>query len=147
MRTRSLLMRTRIAAGLALAAEFGHLAAAWTEAVAWPLLSGCHIVVAVGFGLVFAGLWKPSPRRRWLHTARVLALMLPAMWLFTRTIGVPTYLTFTRLAVDPVGVVVTVIEVALVVVLLVKEPQHGSTGQELPRTVPSGTAHSPAELG
>ena len=103
-------MRIRIAAWLALAAEVGHLVAAWTEATAWPLISGFHVVVAAGFGLVFAGLMKPQPRRRWVHCGRVLAVALPVSWLLTRTLGLPTYLTFTRLTVEPVGVLVTGLE-------------------------------------
>jgi len=137
-------MRIRIAAGLALAAELGHLVAAWTEAIAWPLLSGVHIVVAAGFGLVFAGLLKPQPRRRWIYTARVLAITMPALWLLTRTIGLPTYLTFTRLAVDSVGVVVTVIEVALAVVLFVRPSDGSRPGRWSIATAPAEASTGPA---
>lgn len=111
-------MRDRVVPGLALAAELGHLVAAWTEAEAWPLISGFHIAVAYCWGFVFAGLRKPRPRKVTVGFAVVLAVSLPLMYLFTRTVGLPTYVTFTRLPTGPVGVVVSLTEVALAVALL-----------------------------
>jgi hypothetical protein len=111
-------MRYRSIAWLVLAAELGHLTAAWTEARAWPLISGFHILVACALGFVFAGLRKPEPRRRTIRFATVLAIALPVLYLLTRVFGLPTILSLTRLDVEPVGVVVTALEVGLAVVLL-----------------------------
>jgi hypothetical protein len=111
-------MPYRSIAWLVLAAELGHLSAAWTEARAWPLISGFHILVASALGFVFAGLRKPEPRRRTIRFATVLAVALPVLYLLTRVFGLPTIVSLTRLDVEPVGVVVTAVEVVLAVVLL-----------------------------
>jgi hypothetical protein len=111
-------MRARITAGLVLAAEAGHLVAAYEEADAWPLLSGCHVIFAAVYGLLSAALLRRPPGRRAVRTATSMALTLPLLWLGTRTLGLPTYLTFTQLEVTPAGIGTTLVEVALVAALL-----------------------------
>lgn len=119
-------MRDRVTPGLVLAAEFGHLAAAWTEAEAWPLISGFHLAMACCWGFIFAGLRRPRPRTVTVRFAAVLAVTLPASYLFTRAVGLPTYVTFTRLPTEPVGVLVSLLEGALAVALLTTRRRHGS---------------------
>lgn len=111
-------MRARITAGLTLAAEAGHLVAAYEEAAAWPLLSGCQVIFAAVYGLLSAALLRRPPGRRAVRTATGMALTLPLLWLGTRTLGLPTYLTFTRLEVTPAGISTTLVEVALAAALL-----------------------------
>jgi hypothetical protein len=56
----------------------------------------------------------PERPRRWIMSLGLtVALLLPLVWLFTRTLGLPTYLTFTRLPVTPVGVIVALTELTL----------------------------------
>lgn len=132
--------RVRIAAWLAFAAELGHLAAAWIEAPGWPLISGFHVTMACFLGLIFAGLLKPEPRARTIRRATILAVVVPVLYILTRTLGLPTYVTFTRLPVDPVGVVVTVIELALAVLLIVR-PARWKLGRS---AAPTPSADAPA---
>jgi hypothetical protein len=115
-------MRRQLIAGLVLAAEIGHLVAAFEEAAGWPLLSGAHLLLAAAYGRLFIALLRPAPGRWAVRAATTLALVLPLIWLGTRTLGLPTYLTFTRLEVTPGGIVTTLVEVALAAALLATGP-------------------------
>ena len=110
-------MRDRLLLVLVVAAEAGHLVAAWTEAEAWPLISGFHITVACCLGFVLGGLRKPRPRAGTYRWLMVLGVSLPVLYVFTRLLGVPTYVTFTRLPIEAIGITVSMIEVALTALL------------------------------
>lgn len=109
----------QFATGLVLAAELGHLAAVFQE---WPewVLRGAFQTAAAGLqGLLLAGLLT-GPSRKTVRRGVVLNVVLPALWLVSRTIGIPSYVTFQRLPFGVVDLFTSAVEVAAAV-LLVRE--------------------------
>lgn len=107
----------RYAAALAFASELLLLWAVPGEFAARPLSGSFVLLAAVGQGLLAASLLFGSGR--WavrfgllLNAAVVLA------WAATRVAGFPALFGFARLPAEPVGLVATVIEIALLVLLL-----------------------------
>lgn len=106
-----------VAAGLAFASQFIHLWSIPGQFVAASVPAGFFFLVAIGQGLLGGSL---------LFGARRLAIWLGILsnvwivfvWCVTSFIPIPTLLEPMRLPFDGIGAIATVVEVALVVVLL-----------------------------
>ena len=109
--------RARFAAALAFASQLLHLWVLPEAFVARPLTSSFILLAAVGQGLLGASLLF-GPGRGAVRPGLLLNATIVLAWTATRVAGFPALFGFARLPVEPVGLVATVIEIALLVLLL-----------------------------
>jgi len=106
----------RYAAALAFASQLIHLWVLLGEFAIRPLV-GSFVFLAVCQGMLGASLLL-GPGRWAVRFGLLLNATIVLAWAATRVAGFPALFGFARLPVEPVGVVVTVIEIALLVMLL-----------------------------
>lgn len=107
----------RYAAALAFASELLLLWAVPGEFAARPLSGSFVLLAAVGQGLLAASLLF-GPGGWAVRLGLLLNAAVVLAWATTRVAGFPPLLGFVRLPVEPAGLVATVIEIALLVLLL-----------------------------
>ncbi|CAA9405507.1 hypothetical protein AVDCRST_MAG82-454 [uncultured Rubrobacteraceae bacterium] len=107
----------RYAAALAFASELLLLWAVPGVFAARPLSGSFVLLAAVGQGLIAASLHF-GPGRWAVRFGLLLNAAVVLAWTTTRVAGFPPLLGFARLPVEPVGLVATGIEIALLVLLL-----------------------------
>jgi hypothetical protein len=108
---------TRHAAALAFASELLLLWGLSGEFAARPLSGSFVFLAAVCQGLLGASLLF-GPGRWAVRLGLLLNATIVLAWAATRVAGFPALFGFARLPVEPVGLVATVIEIALLVLLL-----------------------------
>ena len=109
--------RARFAAALAFASQLLHLWVLLEAFVARPLIASFVLLAAVCQGLLGASLLFGSGR--WtIRFGLLLNATIVLSWAATRVAGFPALFGFARLPVEPVGLVTTVIEIALLILLL-----------------------------
>ncbi len=131
-------------------AWLAHLAAGWQEWVLFPLLAGVHLVVAVGLGLLLAGVVTGGPGRWPLRLGIALAAASALIWVLTRTVGVPSLLVFRPVEVTVTGLVATTADIGVAAVLWLRlrnSPSSVTTGPRLHRWVRPVTGTVLAVLG
>jgi hypothetical protein len=109
--------RARFAAALPFASQLLHLWVLPEEFVARPLTGSFILLAAVGQGMLGASLLF-GPGRWTIRFGLLLNAMIVLFWAATRVAGFPALFGFARLPVEPVGLVATLIEIALLVLLL-----------------------------
>jgi hypothetical protein len=109
--------KARFAAALALASELLLLWALPGEFAARPLTGSFVFLAAVGQGMLTASLLV-NPGRWTIRFGLLLNATIVFAWAATRVAGFPALLGFVRLPVEPVGLVATIIEIVLWVLLL-----------------------------
>jgi hypothetical protein len=109
--------RARFAAALAFASQLLHLWVLPEAFVARPLTGSFILLAAVGQGLLGASLLF-GPGRWTVRLGLLLNGTIGLVWTATRVAGFPALFGFARLPVEPVGLVTTVIEIALLILLL-----------------------------
>ena len=109
--------RARFAAALAFASQLLHLWVLPEAFVARPLTGSFILLAAVGQGLLGASLLF-GPGRWAVRLGLLLNATIVLAWTATRVAGFPALFGFARLPVEPVGLVATLIEIALLVLLL-----------------------------
>ena len=109
--------RARFAAALAFASQLLHLWVLPEAFVARPLTGSFILLAAVGQGLLGASLLF-GPGRWAVRLGLLLNATIVLAWTATRVAGFPALFGFARLPVEPVGLVTTVIEIALLILLL-----------------------------
>jgi hypothetical protein len=109
--------KARYAAALAFASELLLLCALPGEFAARPLIASFVLLAAVGQGMLGASLLF-DPGRLTIRFGLPLNATIVLSWAATRVAGFPALFGFARLPVEPVGLVATVIEIALLVLLL-----------------------------
>ena len=107
----------RYAATLAFASQLIHLWVLPGAFVARPLTGSFVLLAAVCQGLLAASLLF-GPGRWAVRFGLLLNATIVLAWAATRVAGFPALFGFARLPVEPVGLVATVIEIALLVLLL-----------------------------
>jgi hypothetical protein len=107
----------RYAAALAFASELLLLWALPGEFAARPLTGSFVMLAAMGQGMLGASLLF-GPGRWTIRFGLLLNTTIVLSWAATRVAGFPALLGFARLPVEPVGPAATVIETALLVLLL-----------------------------
>lgn len=107
----------RYAAALAFASELLLLWAVPGEFAARPLTGSFVLLAAVSQGLLAAGLLF-GPGRWAVRFGLLLNAAVVLAWAATRVAGFPALFGFSRLPAEPVGLIATVIEIALLVLLL-----------------------------
>jgi hypothetical protein len=105
------------AAALAFASQLIHLGVLPGAFVARPLVGSFVLLAAVGQGLLAASLLF-GPGRWAIRFGLLLNATIVLAWAATRLAGFPALLGFARLPVEPVGLMATLIEIALLVLLL-----------------------------
>ena len=109
--------RTRFAAALAFASQLLHLWVLLEAFVARPLTASFVLLAAVCQGLLGSSLLF-GPGRWMIRFGLLLNATIVLSWAATRVAGFPALFGFERLPVEPVGLVTTVIEIALLILLL-----------------------------
>jgi hypothetical protein len=109
--------RARFAAALAFASQLLHLWVLLEAFVARPLTASFVLLAAVCQGLLGASLLF-GPGRWTIRFGLLLNATIVLSWAATRVAGFPALFGFARLPVEPVGLVTTVIEIALLLLLL-----------------------------
>ena len=109
--------RARFAAALAFASQLLHLWVLLEAFVARPLTASFVLLAAVCQGLLGASLLF-GPGRWTIRFGLLLNATIVLSWAATRVAGFPALFGFARLPVEPVGLVATLIEIALLVLLL-----------------------------
>jgi hypothetical protein len=109
--------KVRLAAALAFASQLIHLWVLPGAFVSRPLTGSFILLAAIGQGMLTASLLI-GPGRWAVRLGLLLNAMIVLTWTATRVAGFPALLGFARLPVEPVGLVATVIEIALLVLLL-----------------------------
>jgi hypothetical protein len=109
--------RARFAAALAFASQLLHLWVLPEAFVARPLTASFVLLAAVCQGLLGASLLF-GPGRWAVRLGLLLNATIVLSWAATRVAGFPALFGFARLPVEPVGLVTTVIEIALLILLL-----------------------------
>ena len=109
--------RARFAAALAFASQLLHLWVLPEAFVARPLTGSFILLAAVCQGLLGASLLF-GPGRWTIRFGLLLNATIVLSWAATRVAGFPALFGFARLPVEPVGLVTTVIEIALLILLL-----------------------------
>jgi hypothetical protein len=109
--------KARYAAVLALASELLLLWALPGEFAVRPLTGSFVFLAAVGQGMLAASLLV-NPGRWTIRFGLLLNATIVLAWAATRVAGFPALMGFVRLPVEPLGLVVTFLEVALVISLL-----------------------------
>jgi len=107
----------RFAAALAFASQLIHLWVLPGAFVARPLTGSFVFLAAVCQGLLAASLLF-GPGRWAVRFGLLLNATIVLAWTATRVAGFPALFGFARMPVEPVGLVATVIEIALLVLLL-----------------------------
>ena len=115
--TKDVEARARFAAGLAFASQLLHLWVLLEAFVARPLTGSFILLAAVCHGLLGASLLF-GPGRWTIRFGLLLNATIVLSWAATRVAGFPALFGFVRLPVEPVGLVTTVIEIALLILLL-----------------------------
>ncbi|MQA13786.1 MAG: hypothetical protein GEV09_06305 [Pseudonocardiaceae bacterium] len=119
-------------------AWLAHLAAGWQEWIVMPLLAGTHLAVAAGLGLLLTGMVTGEPGRRPLRLGVALAVTSALIWVWTRTVGVPSLLVFRPVEVTVTGLIATIADLVVAGVLWLRlrySPAPAATGPRLPRWV------------
>jgi hypothetical protein len=109
--------KARFAAALAFASELLLLWVLPGMFVAWPLVGSFVLLAAVCQGLLAASLFF-GPGRWTIRFGLLLNATIVFAWAATRVGGFPALFGFARLPVEPVGLVATIIEIVLWVLLL-----------------------------
>jgi hypothetical protein len=109
--------KARYAAALAFASELLLLWALPGEFAARPLSGSFVFLAAVGQGMLAASLLV-KPGRWTIRFGLLLNATIVLAWSATRISGFPALLGFARLPAEPLGLVATVIEIVLLVLLL-----------------------------
>ena len=109
--------KARYAAALAFASQLLHLWVLPGTFVARPLTGSFVFLAAVCQGLLAASLLF-GPGRWAVRFGLLLNATIVLAWAATRVAGFPALFGFVRLPVEPVGLVATIIEIALLVLLL-----------------------------
>jgi len=112
----SRISRVRLAAVLVLAAELGHLLAILNEWPLWEVRGAFHTVAAVAQGLLAASLLV-GPGHKALRRGAILNLLLAVLWLFSRTMGIPSIVTLQRLPIGVLDALTAAVEVAAAIVI------------------------------
>jgi hypothetical protein len=107
----------RYAAALAFASQLIHLWVLPGAFVARPLTGSFVFLAAVCQGLLGASLLF-GPGRWTIRFGLLLNATIVLAWAATRVAGFPALFGFARLPVEPVGLMATLIEIALLVLLL-----------------------------
>ncbi len=107
----------RYAATLAFASQLIHLWVLPEVFAARPLVGSFILLEAVCQGMLGASLLL-GPGRWAVRFGLLLNATIVLAWAATRVAGFPALFGFARLPVEPVGVVATVIEIALLILLL-----------------------------
>ena len=107
----------RYAAALAIASQLIHLWVLPGEFAARPLTGSFVLLAAVGQGMLAASLLV-NPGRWTIRFGLLLNATIVLAWAATRVAGFPALLGFVRLPAEPLGLVATFFEVALVISLL-----------------------------
>jgi hypothetical protein len=107
----------RVAAALAFASELLLLRALPGEFATRPLVGSFVFLAAIGQGMLAASLLI-NPGRWTIRFGLLLNTTIMLAWAATRLAGFPALLGFVRLPVEPLGLVATFFEVALVISLL-----------------------------
>lgn len=107
----------RIAAALAFASQLIHLWVLPGAFVARPLTASFVLLAAVCQGLLGVSLLF-GPGRWAVRFGLLLNATIVLAWAVTRVAGFPALFGFARPPVDPVGLVATLIEIVLLVLLL-----------------------------
>jgi len=126
--------KARYAAALALASQLLHLWVLPEAFVTRPLTGSFIFLAAVGQGLLGASLLS-SPGRWTIRFGLLLNATIVLAWAATRVAGFPALFGFARLPVEPVGLMATFIEIALLALLLrlgreQETERKGSVGDE-----------------
>jgi hypothetical protein len=109
--------KARFAAALAFASQLIHLWVLPEAFVARPLTGSFVLLAAVGQGLLAVSLLF-GPGRWAVRFGLLLNATIVLAWTATRVAGFPALFGFARLPVEPMGLMATVIEIALLVLLL-----------------------------
>ena len=109
--------RARFAAALAFASQLLHLWVLPEAYLARPLTGSFILLAAVGQGMLGASLLF-GPGRWAVRFGLLLNATIVLAWAATRVAGFPALFGFVRLPVEAVGLVATVIEISLLVLLL-----------------------------
>jgi hypothetical protein len=109
--------RARFAAALAFASQLLHLWVLPEAYLARPLTGSFILLAAVGQGMLGASLLF-GPGRWTIRFGLLLNATIVLSWAATRVAGFPALFGFARLPVEPVGLVATLIEIALLVLVL-----------------------------
>jgi hypothetical protein len=109
--------KARYAAALAFASQLIYLWVLPGEFAARPLVGTFVLLAAVGQGMIAASLLV-NPGRWMIRFGLLFNATIVLAWAATRVAGFPALFGFARLPVEPVGLVATVIEIALLVLLL-----------------------------
>ena len=109
--------KARYAAALAFASQLLHLWVLPGTFVARPLTGSFVFLAAVCQGLLAASLLF-GPGRWAVRFGLLLNATIVLAWAATRVAGFPALFGFVRLPVEPVGLVATIIEISLLVLLL-----------------------------
>jgi hypothetical protein len=112
----------RYSAALAFVSELIHLWVLPGQLVVAMLPGMFFLLVAMGQGLLAVSLLL-SPGRRTVRFGIVLNLLVVFVWVFTRVVSVPELFAPVRLPVDGLGAVATVVEVALLILLVMVKQQ------------------------
>jgi hypothetical protein len=108
--------KARFAVALALASQLIHLWVLPGAFVARPLTGSFVFLAVVGQGLLAASLLV-NPGWWTIRFGLLLNATIVVAWAATRVAGFPALFGFARLPVEPVGLVATVIEIALLMLL------------------------------
>jgi hypothetical protein len=109
--------KARYAAALAFASQLIHLWVLPGALVARPLTGSFILLAAVCQGMLAASLLV-NPGRWTIRFGLLLNATIVLAWAATRVAGFPALFGFARLPVEPVGLMATVIEIALLVLLV-----------------------------
>jgi hypothetical protein len=112
----------RYPAALAFVSELTHLWVLPGQLVVAMVPGMFFLLVAMGQGLLAVSLLL-SPGRRTVRFGIVLNLFVVFVWVFTRVVSVPELFAPVRLPVDGLGAVATVVEVALLILLVMVKQQ------------------------
>src|SRR5918994_5903283 len=110
------------AAGLALVSELIHLWVLPGQFVVAMLPGIFFLLVAMGQGLLAVSLLF-GPGRSTVRLGILLNLFVVFVWAFTRVVSVPELFAPVRVPVDGLGAVATVVEVALLILLVMVRRQ------------------------
>jgi hypothetical protein len=134
----------RYAAALAFVSELIHLWVLPGQLVVAMLPGIFFLLVAMGEGLLAVSLLF-GPGRRTVRFGILLNLFVVFVWVFTRVVSVPELLAPVRLPVDGLGAVATVVEVALLMLLVISDETSlyscGFRSTRSRNAVPSGEAY------
>ena len=109
--------KARLAAALAFASQLVHLWVLPEAFVARPLTGSFVLLAAVCQGMLAASLLF-GPGRWTIRFGLLLNATIVLAWAATRFAGFPALFGFARLPVEPMGLVATLIEIALLVLLV-----------------------------